>query len=242
MAWDSAANIINDAAVELGLIATDIADPYDSTDTNVAQLRRMLKGLGQDLLRDYPWTHLQKTHIFETVAGIDSYDLPDDFARVLDQTQWNRTQQLPLVGPSAAQGWQYLKAVNAAGTAHRIFRIVGDQLLLHPVPTGEETVAYEYISRFWVQHLDDVAPTDEALLDGEDVLHFDRRMLVCGLKLAFQRAKGFDYSAAQADFQEALSRARGADGAAPVLNLNGRNVLSERLVNMRNLPDTGYGS
>lgn len=242
MAWDNAANIINDAAVELGLISTDIPEPWESTDANIVQLCRLLKSVGQDLLRDYAWTHLQKTYAFETTGGIEAYDLPDDFARVLDQTQWNRTQQMPLLGPVAAQGWQYLKAVNTVGAGYRLFRIVGDQFLLNPIPTGEDQVAYEYVSRYWVRHLDDVEPTDEALLDGEDTLYFDRRLLVCGVKLAFQRAKGFDATAAKADFDEALARARGADGAAPVLSLNGRGALGERFVGPRNLPDTGFGS
>lgn len=242
MAYDTAANIINDAAVELGLIAADIADPYESTDANIVQLCRFLKSVGQDLARDYQWTHLQAQHTFSTDIGTASYNLPGGFLRLIDQTAYNRTRQARLDGPLSAQGWQYLQALSASGTVDFWFRVKGDVLILYPTPTAVFSMALEYVSRFWVQHLDDVEPTDEKLLDGEDILWFDRRLLVCALKLAFQRAKGFDTTALQADFDEALARARGGDGAAPVLNINARGVLAQRLVGPGNLPDTGFGS
>lgn len=242
MPYDTAANILNDAAVELGLYAADVADPYESTDANVMQLCRLLKGVGQDLARDYQWTHLQLEHTFSTADGVASYDLPDSYLRLIDQTQYNRTRQERLDGPLSAQGWQYLQALSASGTVEFWFRVKGYQLILHPTPTAVFNMALEYVSCFWVQHLDDLAPTAEAPVNGEDILWFDRRLLVCGVKLAFKRAKGFDSSAEQADFDEALARACGGDGAAPVLGINSRGVLSQRLVGPGNMPDTGYGS
>ena len=242
MSWDNAANILNDAAVELGLISTDVADPFASTDANVVQLCRLLKGVGQDLARDYQWTHLQTEYTFPTAAGVSVYGLPDGYLRLIDQTQYNRTRQERLDGPLSAQGWQYLQSLAASGTVDFWYRVVGSEFRLQPTPQAVFTMALEYVSRFWVQHLDDLEPTDDKLFDGEDVLWFDRRLLVCGVKLAFQRAKGFDTTATKADFDEALARARGGDGAAPVLSLNHRGVLSQRLVGPGNLPDTGYGS
>jgi hypothetical protein len=242
LGYDNAANIINDAAVELGLYATDVADPFASTDANVVQLCRLLKSVGQDLARDYQWTHLQTEYLFNTSIGLGVYDLPDAFLRLVDQTSYNRTRQERLDGPLSAQGWQYLQALSASGTVEFWFRVTGSAFRLYPTPTAVFSMALEYISRFWVQHLDDIEPTDDRLNDGEDVLWFDRRVLVCGVKLAFQRAKGFDTTATKADFDEALARARGGDGAAPVLSLNARGVLAQRLVGPGNLPDTGFGT
>lgn len=242
MPYDSAVNILNDAAVELGLVASDMADPYASTDANVVQLCRMLKGLGQDLARDYQWSHLQKQHTFDTADGVATYDLPDDYLRLIDQTAYNRTRQERLDGPLSAQGWQYLQALTAAGTVEFWFRLKGYEFILYPTPSSVFTMALEYVSNAWAQSTDAVAPDKAAPTTADDILWFDRRLLVCGLKLAFQRAKGFDSTAAQADFDEALARARGSDGAAPVLSLNYRGVLAQRLVGPGNLPDTGYGS
>lgn len=242
MAWDSAANIISDAAVELGLLATDIAEPFDSTDPNIAQLCRLLKSVGQDMVRDFPWSHLQKTNVFTTSIGVEQYQAPGDFARLVDQTAWNRTWVMPLLGPLNAQSWQYLKAWNVAGIAYRYFRVQGDIVLLHNAPSSAEVLAYEYISSYWVQHLDDVEPTSEYPTSGEDTLHFDRRLLVCALKLRWKRAKGFDSTAEQEDYERALTRAQGGDGGAPILTVGGYRCGPERLIDACSIPDTGYGS
>ncbi|NBD11829.1 phage adaptor protein [Corallococcus silvisoli] len=242
MAWDTAANILNDAAVELGLYATDQTDPFDSTDAAVAQLCRLLKSVGQDLVRDYQWSHLQKEYTFATVPGTGDYALPPDYARLIDQTPWNRSGVMPLVGPLNAQGWQVLRAVTSTGAVGLWFRVVGNRLSLLPVPGTAQHLAYEYISAHWVQPTGQTAPTAETPTDGDDVLCFDRRLLVCALKLSWKKAKGFDASAAQDDFERALSRAQGGDGAAPVLSLNGCRLGPERLLNGVNVPDTGFGT
>src|SRR5688572_457522 len=109
MAWDSVGNIVNDAALELGLITSASADVYGETNQNIVQLRALLKSLGQRLVRDFKWSHLTKEHTFDTADGVSNYTLPDDFQRIVDGTAWNRTTDLPLVGPLNAQQWQALK-------------------------------------------------------------------------------------------------------------------------------------
>jgi len=64
LAYDTALNIISDAAAELGL--GTVADAYGSTDPNIIQLRGMLKSMGRDLVRDRDWTHLIKEYSFVT--------------------------------------------------------------------------------------------------------------------------------------------------------------------------------
>lgn len=221
--FETANAVLNDAAVELGLIPADLADIYASTDPAIVQLRRLLRGLGRDLLRQYPWTHLQRTHTFTTVAGQDIYLLPDDFQRFIDSTAWNRSQQMPLGGPYYAQGWQLLKAKSSSGTVWLNYRIVGNRFALHPTPASGETLAYEYISDLWVGDADPPAPPTRStpLEVFTDVLHMDSRLLVTGLVLRFRAAKGFDTSQAQRLYNDALAAAQGGDGAASVLSLDG---------------------
>lgn len=238
--FDTAVNIINDAAVELGLYSTDIADPFASTDPSVVLLIRLLKGLGQDLARDFAWTQLQAEATIATVDGQDSYALPDDFGRVIDQTQWNRSQQMPLAGPASPQEWQLLKAVDAAGAVFKIFRTKNDRVYVTPTPTSTETLKYEYVRRWWVMPDAQTEPLRDTLEESADVLWFDRRLLVAGLKLRFREARGFDTTAEERRYAEALSRAKGGDGAAPVLSITGGGGLP--LLSGRNVPETGFGS
>lgn len=237
MAWDTAANVLNDAIIELGLRSSRAADPYDITDIAVVQLQQFLTATGQDLLRDYQWSHLAVPYTFPTADGTASYALPADFQRFVDQTAWNRTQQRPLFGPLNAQQWEQVLASTVSGVLNQSFRVYGNKIYLSPTPSAVETVAYEYQSAYWVSDSGGTAPTTDTPDDGPELLYFDRRLLVCGVKLRWLREKGFDSMAAQDDFDRALARALGADGAAPVLSVTpGASVVSW------NVPDTGYGS
>jgi hypothetical protein len=242
MAWDTAANILNDSAIELGLKTAEITDPYGSTDGNIIQLCRLLKSVGQDLVRDFPWSHLTVIHTLSTADGTASYSLPADFARMVDNTHWNRTQQFPLAGPVNGQAWQLLKAQTSTGVVNKFFRVFGGLIYLHPTPTAIETLAFEYQSTYWVKETGESAPNTETPDAYTDTLYFDRRLLVTALKVAFLRAKGFDSTAAQEDFDKALTRAHGADGAAPVLSLSGRGPTVTRMLDGVNFPETGFGS
>lgn len=240
MGWPVVEDILNEAAGELGLIAADIADPFGSRDANILQLIRHLNACGRDLARDYSWTQLQRRHVFSTVAAQETYDLPADFLRLTDQTAWNQSSQLPLAGPLGPQAWSLLKAVGLGGPLELYSRFSGRTVSFQPVPTVVETIAFEYLTENWVA----VPPALTTSLTKASAVGqqawFDPRLLVCGTKLYFLRAKGFDSTAAQNDFDVRLSAARGGDGAAPVLSLSGR-AARDRLLDARNAPATGFG-
>jgi len=90
MARQQTANdIINRAALEVGL--TPVADPAGSVAEEFVQLKGLLTAAGQELVELHPWQFL--TGLFEfTTEESDSgdYDLPDDFAYMIDQTGWDR--------------------------------------------------------------------------------------------------------------------------------------------------------
>lgn len=242
--FDTAKNVLNDAALGLGLTSSALTDPYASTDPNVVQLRVMLTEFGQDLLRQHSWTHLQTTHTFVTVDGTATYALPGDFDRLLDQTGWDRTQQFPLAGPINAQGWQLLQAQSVGSVVDAWFRIANNLVNIYPTPGATvRTLAFEYVSKYWVAAT--AAPTTrvkETPSIESDVCFFDRRLLITGLRLAFLEAKGFDTGAASQKYSDALEAAKGGDGAAPVLSLNGPRPRTTRYLDAANIPETGYGS
>lgn len=241
MAWDTAATVINDVLLELALTDSEVADPYISEDATVIQVRRLLKAAGRYLLRQYGWTHLRPTHTFSTVSGTATYALPADFARLVDQTQWNRTEQLPLGGPIPSQGWQLLKAAQSTGVVNFFHRIAQDKVELHPTPDAVNTLAFEYQSRYWVQPSAEAAPTSEEPSAADDILWFDGHLLSRLLKLRWLEAKGFDTAAALNDYQQAFDAATSADGAAPVLRLDRQPLSLWRPLDGHNIPYTGFG-
>jgi hypothetical protein len=142
-----AKDVINRAAVLLGLAAED--SPFGSSDPNFVQLRTMLASAGSDLVREHDWAFLRRQYEFTTEPGLDTYSMPGDFIRHVNQTQWNRTSRLPLGGPVTPQGWQLLKTLNVVAAVQMFFRTKGLSILLHPVPDGAYLLAMEYISGFW---------------------------------------------------------------------------------------------
>ncbi len=96
--FDTATQIINDVAAEVGI--TPISDPYNSNNQAFVQLRSLINSAGRELLRYHSWENMAREHTITTL-GTDSgdYPLPDDFSHMIDQTGWERSQNVPLWGP-----------------------------------------------------------------------------------------------------------------------------------------------
>lgn len=154
MAFDTAGNIVNDAAVSLGLVSFGQApaDPFASSDANIGQLCQLLKEVGRDLVREREWSHLLQTYTFNTVQGTARYPLPLDYSRFINQTAWNRTNRLPVGGPLTPQNYEYLKARLVGVVFNVLFRVIQQQFQAYPDTNtpGDYVIAYEYVSSFWV--------------------------------------------------------------------------------------------
>lgn len=216
--------------------------PFSSTDKNVVQLRSILNAAGKSLCREREWAHLRVQYTFSTTASVDSYTMPSDFERWVNQTQWNRSSRLPMGGPVTPQGWQMLKTLNMSAAVQMFFRTQGSRLLVHPVPAGVYTLALEYMSAWWVQATGQNSPTGDTSTADSDSLLFEPMMLVQRIRRDFLDAKGFDSAAASNAYEAAFSAAAGQDEAAPILNLNHSPYNRARLLDGSNVPPTGFGN
>ena len=240
MHFDTALNVVNDALLEMGVVSSAVENVFTSTDTNVIQMKALLKRLGRNLTRKYQWAALQKTHSFSTVDGTESYALPADFGRLLPSSQWNETTEQRLLGPLQAQGWRLLKVASVANGITYFHRFYQRKVWLNPTPSAVETVSYEYQSRYWVQPSGQTEPTSESPSANADTLWFDSPLLVAGLKWMWKTAKRMDSSAEENEFREALEFAMGGDSFSPDLSLTGGGGI--RLLDEHNVPETGFGT
>lgn len=235
--FDTALNVLDEASRQLGLGAQSA--PFASTDANIVQLVALLKSAGRKLVKAHQWSQLVKTHTLSTVDGTASYALPADFDRLTLQTMWDRTAQMP-VPPVSAQGWHFLQAQTSMGSVWTQGRIYGNLLYLHPTPSSVSTVAYEYVSSFWVMPSGQTSPTATTTTASTDTLWFDRELLIDALKLEWKGAKGMDPSMVLAGYATLLAGERSADSQAGIINMAGEHGV--KLIGLENVPDTGYGS
>lgn len=244
--FDTAANIINQAASECGLTA--VSDPFASQDAAFVQLRNILTSAGQELLGAHEWQKLikKKTYTFGTDVPIppstNQFELPDDFAWIIDQTGWTPTNLgmgLPLGGPLTPQDWTYLVATNLANsTIYVSIRQAQGALwvLPDPPPTGTE-ITFEYVMRNWAETAAGV-PQD-SVSASDDVVLYEPILIKKFLKLRYLEAKGFDTTAALTQFANSFMQWTGKDLTAPVLSMARNRVFP--YLSWRNVPQTNFG-
>lgn len=146
------------------------------------------------------------------------YPLPSDWLMQIPQTEWDRTNRWPLLGPKSPQEWQSFKSgIVYAGPRER-FRILQESMTINPPPPNGLLFAFEYISTGWVisatgtRQSKYLADTDEAI--------FPDSLLITGLKSLWKAAKGLDGSFDLGEFRVLLETIKSQDRSAPKLNLS----------------------
>lgn len=172
------------------------------------------------------------------VLAQTAYDLPFDFERITNRTQWDKTKHWEALGPEDAQQWQWLKS-GYISTGPRIrWRILDNQFQVWPPMNTNEYLGWEYKSKGWVR-----SPTGAVLnsfVADSDTTVLDDRLIVLATKLKYFQVKSFDTTALQQDYFRYLSVVKAQDKGAP--NLSFAPYPSKVLIGYANIPDTGYGS
>ena len=224
MQYWPALQIVNQVAGETGQTQVQtLFNPDDLTNTQNAQLLAALQSAGNELMLYYPWEQFHKELVIDLVADVGAYDLPGDWAYFIDQTQWDRTNHWPLLGPKSPAEWAWLKGGLLASFPRMRYRVMGNKIEFWPTPASnsEFHMAMEYVSGNWVQTTTATDGKPDAALvkaDG-DICWYHPWLMVKYTKLKWLQLKGFDQAAAQADFQRMWESLRGKDTGAQVLSL-----------------------
>ncbi len=237
-----ASEILNRVAAEVGI--APVQAPLESQDPFFVQLRYLLNTAGEELMQAYPWELLIREHQIITEEGDDGeYDLPDDFGYILNQTEWDRTNNVPMGGPLSASEWTYLKGRDlASNTLYASFRISQGKFNIYPEPppTGLD-LNFEYITVNWVWDGNAANPTYKPeVTEASDIPLFDKTMITRALKVKYLESGGFDTTKAQGDYNQIFAFLTGNDKGAPILNA-GRGRGGFPYLSQWNTPDTGYG-
>jgi hypothetical protein len=116
------------------------------------QYLSLFKFIGDNLRnRPYQWPQLKRGYIFLTSTGVSNYQLPGDFYRILDSTQWDTTNQWPLAGPVSDFNMTIRDYAIVGLQTRKAYRLIGPTQYLY------STSPYTQRSQGWFQ----VSPAGE---------------------------------------------------------------------------------
>lgn len=230
--------ICQDALKEIG--GFEVPDTFigNNNETAVSALAVFIRE-GKRLTAKYDWQELIVEKTETTVANDNSYDRPDDFKKMVNETQWDRTNNLEMNGPVNPAMWQFFKSsvTGESGTINRWFRMRGNQLLIHPTPTVTgDTLVYEYYSKNWITKQADSTTVATPAADN-DTPRLDEDLLTLGTKWRFLKSKGISWEAEYREYEDLLHSLRAQNGGNARLRLD----TEPQSVLQTNVPDQGYG-
>lgn len=236
--FTTVSQVLQKAYRELGL--TVPTSFVGNTDDTASQLVEFLTSAGQDLCTMNDWQMLHKEWTQVLTPAVSTYALPTDWNSFIDSAMWDNTARWPVIGPLTPQIWRMLKARLLGGNTISLqYRIVANQFVLYYPAAAADTIVSDYYSRGWLVQVDGTTYRDNPSADSDTVL-FDSRIIVPLLKFKWRDAKGFDTSAASAEFQEQWDLIVGRDIPAPTLSVGPRDTYP--YLGYYNMPDTNYGS
>lgn len=224
--------IVQNALEEVGKFET-ASTVIGNSNTSVQRFRQLAQREGYLLARRGRWQELLKTHTFTTTAATDNYALPADFDRFVDMTWWDRANYWRVWGPATPNQWQQLQSGLLSEGVRRWFRLQGDRLYLHPTPsTTGDTIAFEYLSSYWVDTDADGVGESAAWTADSDTALLDEELITMGVVWRALRINGLPYEEEFNAYEREVEKALVREGA-PVLRLDGAMPLTPDTVNIQ---------
>jgi hypothetical protein len=198
------------------------ATVYGSTDKQVLQCMHLLEEEVNDLASRHEWQALTKEATHTTLAAEDQgaiSTIAPGFRYIRNDTIWDRTEELPVIGPMSAAEWQALKGSADNGPRFQ-YRIRGDHLLANPVPTAGHTWAFEFQTKYAILDVDGSTLKEFFTADTDTFLLPDS-LLLMGLRWRWMREKGMSYSELFQSYEVQVKDAMSRDGGRKRLYADG---------------------
>lgn len=221
------------------------ADPAGSTDPNIVLMRVAANNASTEMLNTYEWEALTKRGTINVSGAGEqekAFDLPEDFYRFIDQTQWNDAMKFPAMGPIAPQGWMTYLTFPVNATFALTWQVRERQIyfLNPPIAPGQD-FKFMYLSRALVKDANDPTLYKNVATKNGDQFVLDGLLMTLLTKVKWLEAKEFDSSTAVRDFLLAFDSRVGAAKGANILNMCGPRG-TYPYISTGNLPDASlYG-
>jgi len=196
-----------------------------NTDTAITQLLALANEEGEDLSSRGRWRDQVIDTTFTIVGTADQGKMKgtvagDDYDYIINDTMWNRTTSLPIMGPLNAMEWETLQAFPVTGP-YQQWIILKQNFFIDPTPTAGETMAFQYMSTSWCETAGSVGKS--AWSTDNDTGLLNETLMALGLRWRWLKTKGLEYAQDFDTYEKRLLDALARDGGAMIQNLESRN-------------------
>ncbi len=195
-----------------------------STDKQIKQLLAIANREGRELATRTQW----QATVFEATLTTLAAELQGDietiapgYKTMIRGTEWDRTQNRPIV-PLSASEWQGMKSSGIAGP-YAQYRIKNNNVYAYPVPAAGNTWVFEYRSSHWCSDSTG-ATTRSAWANDDDIGLLDENLMELGIIWRWQKRKSLDYSEDFRSYELQVQQAITDDNAKKTLNMGGRRL------------------
>jgi hypothetical protein len=196
------------------------------------------------------WPVLVKEHEFHLVKNQSTYELPDDFQRIIPDTSWDRVDSRPVTALNPQQ-WQEWKSGLVQAEVWKQWRIKHNdgerQIHINPTPSttnctyesrdGTQVrigLVFEYISNNWLEDTNGNALTTIAA--ETDVIRLPEDVVEAELKWRWLRSLSRPYADEKIEAEDLIACTFAQDGTPAKLTAHG-----SRDLGLANIPETGVG-
>lgn len=224
--------LIQDVCPRIGLTEPNAA--MSSTDDNIIRLVGLANEEGDELAARCDWQNLIREATHTTLAnesqGLITTICGADFSHIRNETFWNRTQNRRW-HPVDDVRWQAMKSSAITGP-DAYFRLRGNYLRVLPVPTAGQTLAFEWVTRYWCESSGGTG--QEAWAADTDVARLPEKLMLAGLVWRWKKSQGLEYAEDFSQYEARVANAIARDGVKPVLHMGSGSGIS------RNVPEGNW--
>ncbi len=190
-----------------------------STDQNTRQLLALANEHGRSLVRDYPWRRLISQETYTTTATeIQTAFFPASFSRLIDNSMWNQSRLVPMIGPLTSQEWQTIK-VTTISSLYPVWRQAATlrEIQIMPTPAAGETIAYDCVNNDWVSLA--AGGSGTRFVNDSDSPFLDEELMILGIKWRWLKHKQLDWQPAKMEYDGVARQLMAADGAHRTISM-----------------------
>ncbi len=208
----------------------------NSDDLTALNLVSAAKKTGEELVRKYDWQRLITEATITTADGTATYALESDYHRAINFSAWNNSDYERMRTRRTSARWTGLTKSQVTHDVVYFYRFKGNQIELHPTPSGVETLTYEYIKKTYCT---DSGGTDQpsGWADDTDLALFPDDLFIAGIRYYFSKANHLPFMDPEDEYYGMMDEYWSKDSPADPINMSDGSIPPDETYINYNFPD-----